>query len=102
MKQRSTCRWCRRPIERASAASEWKSGFFGGGGDRECPDAPNPYDGPMPGHEPGTAVVSEDGSKHHVRYCDANARRGTGTGICDRPLDEIGQCDRASDHLRPA
>jgi len=31
--------------------------------------------------------------------CDANARRGTGTGTCDRPLDSHGQCDRASDHL---
>jgi hypothetical protein len=31
--------------------------------------------------------------------CTANARRGTGTGICDRPLDELGQCDRASDHI---
>lgn len=31
--------------------------------------------------------------------CDANARRGTGTGMCDRPLDEHGQCDRAGDHL---
>lgn len=31
--------------------------------------------------------------------CDANARRGTGTGVCDRPLDQHGQCDRAADHL---
>jgi hypothetical protein len=31
--------------------------------------------------------------------CDANAKRGTGTGICDRPLDEHGQCDRADKHL---
>lgn len=31
--------------------------------------------------------------------CDANARKGTGTGICGRALDSLGQCDRASDHL---
>lgn len=31
--------------------------------------------------------------------CDANAKRGTGTGVCNRPLDEHGQCDRAGDHL---
>jgi hypothetical protein len=34
-----------------------------------------------------------------ARLCGANARRGTGTGICDRPLDELGQCDRASNHI---
>lgn len=31
--------------------------------------------------------------------CEAEAKRGTGTGTCDRPLDEHGYCDRASDHL---
>lgn len=31
--------------------------------------------------------------------CEANARRGTGTGMCDRPLDAHGYCDRASDHI---
>jgi hypothetical protein len=30
--------------------------------------------------------------------CEALARKGTGTGVCDRPLDDHGQCDRASDH----
>lgn len=34
-----------------------------------------------------------------VYRCDALARRGTGTGRCDRPLDESGRCDRPSDHL---
>lgn len=27
--------------------------------------------------------------------CDENTRRG----MCDRPLDEAGRCDRASDHV---
>jgi hypothetical protein len=31
--------------------------------------------------------------------CEANARRGTGTGMCDRPLNEHGYCDRAADHI---
>ncbi len=30
--------------------------------------------------------------------CEAHATKGTGTGICDRLLDERGQCDRASSH----
>lgn len=33
------------------------------------------------------------------KTCDANAKRGTGTGICDRPLDEHGNCPNASNHL---
>lgn len=31
--------------------------------------------------------------------CDRLARKGTGVGICDRPLDKDGYCDRASDHV---
>jgi hypothetical protein len=34
-----------------------------------------------------------------VQRCEANAVRGTGTGLCNRPLDEYGYCDRPSDHL---
>lgn len=34
-----------------------------------------------------------------MKTCDANSRKGTGTGMCDRPLDEHGNCDRASSHL---
>jgi hypothetical protein len=37
--------------------------------------------------------------KYRANRCEANARRGTGTGTCDRPLDSHGQCDRAGDHL---
>lgn len=32
----------------------WVDAFDG----RECPDAPNPDDGPMPPHEPGSAILS--------------------------------------------
>jgi hypothetical protein len=31
--------------------------------------------------------------------CEARAHKGTGQGICDRLLDEHGQCDRASSHV---
>ncbi len=31
--------------------------------------------------------------------CEANARKETGFGTCDRALDAHGQCDRASDHV---
>lgn len=31
--------------------------------------------------------------------CEMLAHKGTGTGICDRPLDSYGQCDRASSHV---
>ena len=34
-----------------------------------------------------------------VAFCEAYARKGTGTGTCDRPLDAHGQCDRASSHI---
>lgn len=52
------------------------------------------------GYSAQTLVICSE-SDHWARYgtCEANARKGTGTGICDRPLDELGQCDRASDHL---
>jgi hypothetical protein len=44
---------------------DWKSGFDLGNrdaGDRECDAAPNPDEGPMPPHDPGTAVMNQDGS----------------------------------------
>jgi len=34
-----------------------------------------------------------------TKKCEENARKGTGTGVCDRPLDKNGRCDRAADHL---
>lgn len=33
------------------------------------------------------------------KTCDALATRGTGVGVCGRPLDSKGQCDRASSHI---
>lgn len=32
-------------------------------------------------------------------HCEANSRRGTGTGMCGALLDEHGQCPRAGEHL---
>lgn len=34
-----------------------------------------------------------------AKRCEALAVRGTGVGVCDRQLDEKGQCDRASSHV---
>lgn len=31
--------------------------------------------------------------------CEADSKRGTGTGLCDAPLDEHGNCPRADRHL---
>lgn len=31
--------------------------------------------------------------------CDRLARKGTGHGMCNHPLDDNGQCDRAGDHI---
>ena len=42
------------------------------------------------------------GGQYRIRTqerCDANARKGTGTGVCDRLLDDRGVCDRAADHV---
>lgn len=36
---------------------------------------------------------------HSRRLCDALAKKGNGLGMCNRPLDEHGNCDRASDHI---
>lgn len=33
------------------------------------------------------------------RRCDSLTRKGSGVGICDRPLDRHGYCDRPSDHV---
>jgi hypothetical protein len=31
--------------------------------------------------------------------CEALARKGTGTGICDKPLDHHGVCPQPWDHI---
>lgn len=46
-----------------------------------------------------TAELAADLPPPPPRHCDAHARRGTGTGVCDRPLDRHGGCDRAADHV---
>jgi hypothetical protein len=37
-----------------------------------------------------------------VHYCEAFARKGTGYGACNRPLDKDGYCDNARDHVEDA
>ena len=41
-----------------------------------------------------------DDGDYEPERCEADVRKGTGTGVCSRPLDQRGYCDRASDHLR--
>lgn len=53
--KRSLCQHCGDPIELAAEGGEWGMGTRHGRS-TECPQAPNPDDGPMPGHEPGTVL----------------------------------------------
>jgi hypothetical protein len=34
-----------------------------------------------------------------LHRCEAEARKGTGTGVCDAPLDKHGNCPNVGDHL---
>lgn len=34
-----------------------------------------------------------------VSRCESLAKRGTGEGVCDEPLDEHGNCPKARSHL---
>jgi hypothetical protein len=34
-----------------------------------------------------------------IRHCEADAKKGAGTGICGKILDEHGNCPRASNHM---
>ena len=43
--------------------------------------------------------VVSSGFERKEERCDANARIGTGTGMCDQILNAHGQCPRASNHL---
>ncbi|MFL6122129.1 hypothetical protein [Actinophytocola sp.] len=45
--------------------------------------------------------AADDRLRAIVRRCGARARRGTGYGVCDRPLDVNDTCDRPSDHVEP-
>jgi hypothetical protein len=40
-----------------------------------------------------------DRLKPKVRRCDENARKGTGYGMCDAPLDRHGGCPNAGNHV---
>lgn len=61
---RTSCRWCRKILARYAGSDEWTSAAGPGltGRSRECASAPNPDDGPMPPHEPGTAIVARPAS----------------------------------------
>lgn len=55
----STCAFCKRTIQQATPGAPWGLKKIGTPGyDSECPQAPNPDDGPMPSHRPGTPVVT--------------------------------------------
>lgn len=56
-----------------------------------------PY-GPGPAMGKGHPHQHTKGYRPH-QHCEAIARKGTGTGTCNRTLDDRGQCDRPSDHL---
>lgn len=64
----STCRWCKKPIILDGPDGRWaRPQLAGFGFDPECHQAPNPSDGPTPGHEPGTAVLSPPRDEPAVR-----------------------------------
>ena len=49
--------------------------------------------------EPAKVSVRVHGKRQgKTRRCEQMAVKGTGTGICDHPLDEHGQCSNASNH----
>lgn len=56
--KRSTCAHCTEVIEQEGPGADWTIGNLFGGRSSECPQAPNPDGGPMPGHTPGTAILS--------------------------------------------
>lgn len=49
--KRSVCEHCGYVIEQAADGAAWTVG-----NGTECDKAPNPDEGPMPGHEPGTIL----------------------------------------------
>lgn len=89
--KRTMCRYCDHPLSLAGPDAQWLDPWSG----RECADAPNPEDGPMPSHEPGAAILSPSSP----RICMAIARKGTGYGQCQNTLDAHDRCDRADDHV---
>lgn len=54
----AACKWCGQVLTQFAPDGPFMVGKLAGlGYDRECPSAPNPDEGPMPNHEPGTPVV---------------------------------------------
>lgn len=51
----AACEHCYLPMQKDTPTSRWEDAF----GNPECAAAPNPDDGPMPGHEPGAPVISK-------------------------------------------
>jgi hypothetical protein len=52
------CRWCKQALHRYGPDEPWLVSMLGGIGESaDCAECPNPEDGPMPGHEPGTKPV---------------------------------------------
>jgi len=55
---RSNYRYCGRPIEREPDSDEWAVAQLAGlDPNPQCPQAPNPDEGPMPGHRPRDFIV---------------------------------------------
>lgn len=53
--KRSVCEHCGDVISQATEGAPWTvGGLFSD--NPECPQAPNPDEGPMPGHTPGTVL----------------------------------------------
>lgn len=56
--QYSTCKHCKSVIRRDGHGASWVASGPAGTTHTQCPKAPNPNDETMPGHAPGTAIVS--------------------------------------------
>jgi hypothetical protein len=53
-KRAARCKHGDHVLSKAAPDAPWRDAFD----NPECQDAPNPEDGPMPGHEPGSPVLS--------------------------------------------
>lgn len=58
---RSMCRFGDHALEQQEEGGPWVSGYgmVYPGVTQECPDAPNPDEGPMPHHEPGVIAYRD-------------------------------------------
>lgn len=54
--KRSICLHCQDPISQEVEDGDWGSPNLLGGANSECHKAPNPDEGPMPGHAPGSVL----------------------------------------------